>query len=254
MAAERDIEKNEAQGNILFDESGSMLLYSTMLGVKIVNINNGKVVQTIGKQENLRLLKIALYQVRNLGFKFSWRCWILKLNSRANPREVKLQWLSKWRRLKTPPLITLKLIQFSSALPSKRTDSTSSLGIFYLKINLLWKLLKNKIISGESLLSQSRWRVSETCSMKSRPRRTSLLPRRSRPRSASTAMPSSTQPMGTSTSRSSARSAPGRWRTSACMPRTATSTATFSTGLSSRSWFKPEIRQVILKSSFYLSH
>jgi peptidylprolyl isomerase domain and WD repeat-containing protein 1 len=64
MAAERDIEKNEAQGNILFDESGSMLLYSTMLGVKIVNINNGKVVQTIGKQENLRLLKIALYQVR----------------------------------------------------------------------------------------------------------------------------------------------------------------------------------------------
>jgi peptidylprolyl isomerase domain and WD repeat-containing protein 1 len=64
MAAERDIEKNEAQGNILFDESGSMLLYSTMLGVKIVNINNGKVVQTIGKQENLRLLKIALYQVQ----------------------------------------------------------------------------------------------------------------------------------------------------------------------------------------------
>jgi len=49
-----------------------MLLYSTMLGVKIVNINNGKVVRTIGKQENLRLLKIALYQVKKSGMRKSF--------------------------------------------------------------------------------------------------------------------------------------------------------------------------------------
>ncbi|CAB3378664.1 Hypothetical predicted protein [Cloeon dipterum] len=62
MAAERDIEKNEAQGNILFDESGSIVLYTTMLGVKTVSIKTGKVLRCIGKQENLRVLKIALYQ------------------------------------------------------------------------------------------------------------------------------------------------------------------------------------------------
>ncbi|XP_059486508.1 peptidylprolyl isomerase domain and WD repeat-containing protein 1 [Neocloeon triangulifer] len=62
MAVERDIEKHEVQGNILFDESGSMVLYSTMLGVKIVSIKTGKVLQTIGKQENLRVLKFALFQ------------------------------------------------------------------------------------------------------------------------------------------------------------------------------------------------
>lgn len=65
LAVERDVEKGGALGvcNILYDESGYFLLYATMLGVKIVNLYNSRLVRTIGKPENLRLLNLALFQV-----------------------------------------------------------------------------------------------------------------------------------------------------------------------------------------------
>lgn len=64
LAVERDVEKGGALGvcNILYDESGYFLLYATMLGVKIVNLHNNRLVRTIGKPENLRLLNLALFQ------------------------------------------------------------------------------------------------------------------------------------------------------------------------------------------------
>ncbi|KAF4532794.1 hypothetical protein B566_EDAN002644 [Ephemera danica] len=64
MAVEREIEKAEALGNIVFDESGYMMLYATMLGIKVVNIVNGAVNFLLGKPENLRVLKLALFQGR----------------------------------------------------------------------------------------------------------------------------------------------------------------------------------------------
>lgn len=65
MAAERDLEKSEAVnlGNIIFDESGYFVLYTTMLGIKVVNLYTNRCVKIIGKPENLRPLKLALYQV-----------------------------------------------------------------------------------------------------------------------------------------------------------------------------------------------
>ena len=71
LAVERDVEKGGALGvcNILYDESGYFLLYATMLGVKIVNLYNSRLVETIGKPENLRLLNLALFQVGN-------GCWM----------------------------------------------------------------------------------------------------------------------------------------------------------------------------------
>jgi peptidylprolyl isomerase domain and WD repeat-containing protein 1 len=65
MAAERDLEKSEAinLGNVIFDENGYFVLYATLLGVKVVNLYTNKCVKTIGKPENLRPLKLALYQV-----------------------------------------------------------------------------------------------------------------------------------------------------------------------------------------------
>jgi peptidylprolyl isomerase domain and WD repeat-containing protein 1 len=65
MAAERDLEKSEAinLGNIIFDESGYFVLYATMLGIKVVNLYTNRCVKIIGKPENLRPLKLALYQV-----------------------------------------------------------------------------------------------------------------------------------------------------------------------------------------------
>lgn len=64
MALERDLEKSDSYclANIQFDSSGHFLMYSTLLGVKLVNIHSNRCVKIIGKNENLRLLNIALYQ------------------------------------------------------------------------------------------------------------------------------------------------------------------------------------------------
>lgn len=66
MAVEKDLEKTGILKlcNILFDESGNFLLFPTMLGVKIINLYTNKLTKIIGKTENLRILRIALFQVR----------------------------------------------------------------------------------------------------------------------------------------------------------------------------------------------
>lgn len=73
MAVERDLEKSDHMvlGNIVFDESGNFVMYSTLLGVKLVNIFTNRCVKIIGKTENLRPLHLALFQVKYL---------LLKLN------------------------------------------------------------------------------------------------------------------------------------------------------------------------------
>lgn len=66
MATERDLEKSEAvhYANVLFDASGHFILYSTMLGVKVVNLTTNRCALMIGKPENLRPLQLALFQGR----------------------------------------------------------------------------------------------------------------------------------------------------------------------------------------------
>lgn len=68
MAAERDLEKSDHMvlANIVFDESGNFVMYSTLLGVKLVNIFTNRCVKIIGKTENLRPLHLALFQVKYL--------------------------------------------------------------------------------------------------------------------------------------------------------------------------------------------
>lgn len=65
MAIERELDKTEIShtANLCFDDSGYYLFYPTMLGVKIVNMFNNTMVKIIGKPENLRALRIALFQV-----------------------------------------------------------------------------------------------------------------------------------------------------------------------------------------------
>lgn len=65
MAVEKELDNNGAIRlcNILFDDSGNFLLFPTMLGVKIVNIFSNRLVKIIGKSENLRIMRIALFQV-----------------------------------------------------------------------------------------------------------------------------------------------------------------------------------------------
>lgn len=66
MAVERDLEKSEGLrlSNLTFDESGYLLLYATMLGIKVVNIFTNHCVRILGKSENLRVLKLTLFQGR----------------------------------------------------------------------------------------------------------------------------------------------------------------------------------------------
>ena len=51
-------------GNILFDESGNFLVYSSLLGIKLVNTVTHKVSRLLGQREHLRPLALALFQGR----------------------------------------------------------------------------------------------------------------------------------------------------------------------------------------------
>ncbi|XP_044020804.1 peptidylprolyl isomerase domain and WD repeat-containing protein 1 isoform X1 [Aphidius gifuensis] len=63
MAVEKELDKTGTNlGNIIFDESGYMIMYSTMLGIKLVNIYTNKCIKIIGKPENIRPMKLALFQ------------------------------------------------------------------------------------------------------------------------------------------------------------------------------------------------
>lgn len=65
MAVEKEIEKTEnaPQPNAVLDESGNFLIYTTLLGIKIVNLHTNKVARILGKFEsNERFLRLALYQ------------------------------------------------------------------------------------------------------------------------------------------------------------------------------------------------
>ncbi|XP_055594558.1 peptidylprolyl isomerase domain and WD repeat-containing protein 1 [Uranotaenia lowii] len=66
MANERDLEKSESFAliNIAFDYSGHFILYPTMLGIKLVNIETNKCAKIIGKNDNLRPIHLALFQGR----------------------------------------------------------------------------------------------------------------------------------------------------------------------------------------------
>ncbi|KAI9316944.1 hypothetical protein DFJ73DRAFT_929205, partial [Zopfochytrium polystomum] len=67
LAVERDIERLKGGGqgstaNVVFDETGHFIIYATLLGIKILNIETNRVAQLVGKMENQRFMNIALYQ------------------------------------------------------------------------------------------------------------------------------------------------------------------------------------------------
>lgn len=64
MAVERELEKVDAirLTNIIFDETGHFALYGTMLGIKVINVETNRCVRILGKQENVRVVKLSLFQ------------------------------------------------------------------------------------------------------------------------------------------------------------------------------------------------
>ncbi len=67
MAVEKELEKasakNRLRGNVVFDSAGTHIMYSTLLGIKVINVETHELVRLLGKEEgNERFLQLALFQ------------------------------------------------------------------------------------------------------------------------------------------------------------------------------------------------
>lgn len=118
------MEKSESVNfaNIIFDESGHFIMYATLLGIKLINLYTNRCVRIIGKTENLRPLRLALFQVRPLNDDD-------KIANCSFPRDVrrnqKRRSRSKWRRRRTRRWNRTRPIRCSSARRTRKTVSTS---------------------------------------------------------------------------------------------------------------------------------
>ena len=68
LTIEKDLEKNESIYsliNLQFDSSSNFLFYSTLYGIKMLNLRNNSIRHFFGTTENARFIRIALYQANN---------------------------------------------------------------------------------------------------------------------------------------------------------------------------------------------
>ncbi|ETL92682.1 hypothetical protein L917_09060, partial [Phytophthora nicotianae] len=62
-AVERELAHSDAVSNCVFDESGHFILYATLAGIKVLNIETNKVARVVGKVESSdRFLRLSLFQ------------------------------------------------------------------------------------------------------------------------------------------------------------------------------------------------
>ena len=67
LTIEKDFEKNDAVCslvNLQFDFSGTFLFYSTLYGIKMLNLRTNSIKHFFGTTENARFIRLALYQNR----------------------------------------------------------------------------------------------------------------------------------------------------------------------------------------------
>ena len=64
ISNDKDIEKAGflRYNNIVFDKTSNFILYSCLMGIKLVNIYSNKGVRILGKAENLRFLNLGFFQ------------------------------------------------------------------------------------------------------------------------------------------------------------------------------------------------
>ncbi|KAF4577194.1 PPIase cyclophilin-type domain-containing protein [Pleurotus pulmonarius] len=69
LAVEKELELPGPDGhvpgswiNAIWDESGSFVIYPSLLGIKVVNVVTNRVVRLLGKDESSRFLNISIYQ------------------------------------------------------------------------------------------------------------------------------------------------------------------------------------------------
>lgn len=76
MAVEKELQSSpfNRQCSIIFDESNNFIFYSTMLGIKVVNLYTNKCSRIIGSHDNVRFLQLALYQGTSSKVKANFSC------------------------------------------------------------------------------------------------------------------------------------------------------------------------------------
>ena len=64
VSTEKELEKADLlkYNNIVFDKTSNFIMYSSLAGIKVVNIYTNKGCRILGKSENLRFLNITLFQ------------------------------------------------------------------------------------------------------------------------------------------------------------------------------------------------
>ncbi|PHH70067.1 hypothetical protein CDD82_7357 [Ophiocordyceps australis] len=64
LAQEKELESQTLRhkANIVFDESGHLIMFGSMMGIKVLNTYTNQVIKTYGKDEPFRALNLALYQ------------------------------------------------------------------------------------------------------------------------------------------------------------------------------------------------
>eukprot|EP00056_Hartaetosiga_gracilis_P004445 m.75093 g.75093 ORF g.75093 m.75093 type:complete len:644 (-) comp11832_c0_seq9:112-2043(-) len=64
VAAERELAKSEYSNylNAVFDTTGNFLIFTSLIGIKIINVVTNKCVRVLGKNESVRFLTVNVYQ------------------------------------------------------------------------------------------------------------------------------------------------------------------------------------------------
>lgn len=88
MSVEKEISRlnHTKYNNLVYDESGNFLIYSSLLGIKFVNLKTQKVSRLIGQKEHLRPLALALFQGKPKSFSGTART--VEMEASDNPALV----------------------------------------------------------------------------------------------------------------------------------------------------------------------
>ena len=64
LALERDLQRSPYFRNLkaIFDQTGEFLLYPSPIGIKVINLENNRMVRLLAREDSLRPLNLALYQ------------------------------------------------------------------------------------------------------------------------------------------------------------------------------------------------
>uniref|UniRef100_G3PT16 Peptidylprolyl isomerase domain and WD repeat containing 1 n=1 Tax=Gasterosteus aculeatus aculeatus TaxID=481459 RepID=G3PT16_GASAC len=221
MAVERELEKVDGirLTNIIFDETGHFVLYGTMLGIKVINVETNRCVRILGKLENIRVVQLGLFQ------------GVAKASQVAPTVEMKASDNPALDNMEQDPTIFCtafkknRFYMFSKREPEDTKSADSDRDIFNEKPS------KEEVMAATQAEGPKRVSDSAIIHTTMGDIHIKLFPVEYVPRSVP-------PPAGGVTRHQRAcalwflSGAPKRWRTSASTAGTATSTATYSTGSS----------------------